>query len=86
MRASRWLSANPDKAFAERLYLLFLPLFIAYNAMIQRLGWLDAGTGWHVAQNFGSLLRGLPAYCGAVSDPLAPERGSLNLYMAVCVL
>ena len=90
MSASRWLSANPDKAFAEQLYLLFLPVFIAYNAMVQQLGWLDAGTGWHVAQNF---LMWFP-YCVALPAWLRrhhviPWHRSawfkLNLYMAVWV-
>jgi cycloeucalenol cycloisomerase len=88
--ASRWLSANPDKAFAERLYLLFLPVFFAYNALIQQLGWLDAGTGWHVAQNFGMWF----PYCVALPawlrrDHAIPWHRSawfkLNLYMAVWV-
>ena len=90
MSASRWLSANPDKAFAEKLYLLFLPVFFAYNAMVQQMGWLDAGTTWHVAQNF---LMWFP-YCVAL--PAWLRRGhaipwqrsawfKLNLYMAVWV-
>ena len=50
---SRWFSANPDKAWAEKLYLLFIPVFFAYNALIQNMGWLDAGDFWHVVQNLG---------------------------------
>jgi hypothetical protein len=34
VRASRWLSANPDKAFAEKLYLLFLPVFVAMTSLL----------------------------------------------------
>jgi hypothetical protein len=26
---ARWLSPNPDKAFAERLFLLLVPVFVA---------------------------------------------------------
>lgn len=48
----RWLSANDDKAWAERFYLTFIPIFFAYNAIIQASGWLDAGNFWHIAQNF----------------------------------
>jgi cycloeucalenol cycloisomerase len=90
LSASRWLSANPDKAFAEKLYLLFLPVFFAYNALIQQMGWLDAGTGWHVAQNF---LMWFP-YCVALPAWLRRGHGipwhrsawlKLNLYMAVWV-
>ena len=88
--ASRWLSANPDKAFAEKLYLLFLPVFFAYNAVIQQMGWLDAGTAWHIAQNF---LMWFP-YCVVLPawlrrDSRIPWQRSawfkLNLYMAVWV-
>jgi cycloeucalenol cycloisomerase len=90
MSASRWLSANPDKAFAEKLYLLFLPVFFAYNALIQQLGWLDAGTVWHVVQNFGMWF----PYCVALPAWLRRGRAiawhqsawfKLNLYMAVWV-
>lgn len=46
-----WLSRNPDKAWAEKLFLGFVPVFVVYNAVIQGMGWLDVGTGWHVFQN-----------------------------------
>jgi len=49
----RWFSANPDKAWGEKFFLTFIPVFFGYNAVIQRMGWLDVGTGWHVVQNFG---------------------------------
>jgi cycloeucalenol cycloisomerase len=55
----RWFSANPDKAWAEKFFLTFVPVFFLYNGVIQRMGWLDAGNAWHVAQN---LLMWLP-YC-----------------------
>ena len=88
--ASRWLSSNPDKAWAETLYLLFVPVFFAYNAAIQALGWLDTSTFWHVVQNLGMWL----PYC--VLLPAWLRRGSgiawrdaywfrLNLWMAVWV-
>lgn len=48
-----WFSKNPDKAWAEKFYLLFIPVFFAYNAMIQNLHWLDVGDFWHIAQNLG---------------------------------
>src|SRR3954463_12425435 len=48
-----WFSKNPDKAWAEKFYLLFIPVFFAYNAMIQNLHWLDVGDFWHIAQTLG---------------------------------
>jgi cycloeucalenol cycloisomerase len=87
---ARWLSPNPDKAFAEKLFLCFLPVFLLYNAVIQQMGWLDAGTFWHVVQNFGMWF----PYCVALPAWLRrrspiPWRESvwfkLNLYMAVWV-
>lgn len=47
-----WFSKNPDRAWAEKLYLIFIPLFFTYNAVIQRMGWLNVGNFWHVTQNF----------------------------------
>ena len=86
----RWFSSNPDKAWAEKLFLGFVPVFFAYNAVIQRMGWLDVGTGWHVVQNLGMWL----PYC--VLLPAWLRRGSgvpwqrsywfkFNVYMAVWV-
>lgn len=90
MTTTRWLSRNPDKAFAEKLYLLFIPVFFAYNALIQRMGWLDAGTAWHVVHNLGMWLPYcvlLPAWLRRRS--VIPWHRSawfkLNLYMAVWV-
>jgi cycloeucalenol cycloisomerase len=85
-----WLSRNPDKAFGEKLFLSFIPVFFAYNAAIQQLGWLDAGTFWHVAQNLGMWL----PYC--VLLPAWLRRGApvrwrqsywlkANVFMAVWV-
>lgn len=54
-----WFSKNADKAWAEKFFLIFIPIFFAYNAMIQQMGWLDVGNFWHVAQN---LIMWLP-YC-----------------------
>ncbi|MBJ22617.1 MAG: hypothetical protein GY910_18615 [bacterium] len=49
---ARWFSPNPDKAWAEKFFLTFVPVFFIYNGVIQWLGWLDTNTFWHVAQNF----------------------------------
>ena len=85
-----WLSDNPDKAWAEKLYLAFIPVFLAYNAVMQRTGWLDAGSFWHVVQNFGMWV----PYCLLLPAWLRRNNGvpwresywlKLNLYMAVWV-
>ncbi len=68
--SSPWFSANPDKAWNEKLFLTFVPVFFAYNALVQQLGWLDAGSFWHVAQNLGMWL----PYC--VLLPAWLRRGS----------
>ncbi len=51
MSSQTWFSINPDKAWAEKLFLWFIPVFFLYNAVIQQMGWLDVGTFWHVTQN-----------------------------------
>jgi len=88
--APRWFSRNPDKAWGEKLFLGFIPVFFAYNALVQQLGWLDAADFWHAAQNLGMWI----PYC--VLLPAWLRRGSgvgwrdsywlkFNLYMAVWV-
>lgn len=90
MSPSKWFSANPDKAWGEKFFLTFLPVFFAYNALVQGMGWLDAGTVWHLAQN---VFMWIP-YC--VLLPAWLRRGAgirwadsywlkLNVYMAVYV-
>jgi cycloeucalenol cycloisomerase len=88
--ASPWFSANADKAWGEKLYLGFIPVFVAYNAVIQQMDWLDVDTFWHVVQNAGMWLPYcvvLPAWLRRHSG--VPWTGSywfkLNLYMAVWV-
>ena len=46
-----WFSRNPDKAWAEKFFLTFIPVFFVYNGIIQQMGWLDVGNGWHIVQN-----------------------------------
>ncbi len=65
-----WFSKNPDRAWAEKFYLIFIPIFFAYNFAMQKLGWLDTGNFWNVAQN---LIMWLP-YC--VLLPLVLRRHS----------
>ena len=48
-----WFSPNPDKAWAERFFLTFVPVFFLYNGVVQSAGWLDTNDFWHVVQNFG---------------------------------
>jgi len=85
-----WFSRNKDKAWAEKFYLAFIPVFFGYNALIQKMGWLDVGDFWHVTQN---LLMWVP-YCLLL--PLLLRRHSgvpwrqsywfkFNLYMFVYV-
>ena len=47
----KWFSPNDDKAWAEKFYLYFIPIFLGYNALVQNMGWLDTGNFWNVAQN-----------------------------------
>jgi cycloeucalenol cycloisomerase len=54
-----WFSKNPDRAWAEKLYLIFIPIFFIYNAVMQQMGWVNAGDLWHIVQD---LLMWLP-YC-----------------------
>lgn len=85
-----WLSRNSDKAFGEKLFLSFIPVFFAYNAGIQQLGWLDAGTFWHVVQNFAMWFPYcvlLPAWLRRRA-PVPWQRSywfKANLFMAVWV-
>ncbi len=85
-----WFSRNPDKAWAEKFFLAYIPVFFAYNALMQQTGWLDAGNFWHITQN---LIMWFP-FC--VILPWALRRNSgvpwqqsywfkLNLYMAVFI-
>lgn len=50
-KGRKWFSSNDDKAWAEKMYLIFIPGFFIYNAVIQQMGWLDTTTFWHVFQN-----------------------------------
>lgn len=56
MTSGHWFSLNEDKAWAERFYLWFIPVFLLYNAIIQKMGWLDTTTFWHIIQNLGMWL------------------------------
>lgn len=87
---SQWFSSNPDKAWAEKLYLSFVPVFIVFNLVVQKMGWLDTGNFWNVVQN---LLMWIPYL---VILPWFLRRNSgvawhesywfkLNLYMMVYV-
>jgi len=49
--ASRWFSANPDKAWAEKWFLGFIPVWLAFNVVVQAMGWLDTGNFWNITQN-----------------------------------
>jgi cycloeucalenol cycloisomerase len=86
----RWFSENPDKAWGEKFFLSFVPVFLVYNAGIQRMGWLDVGTGWHLLQNLGMWL----PYCVLLPAWLRRRSGvawnqsywfKFNVYMAAWV-
>jgi cycloeucalenol cycloisomerase len=85
-----WFSKNPDKAWGEKFFLSFVPVFFVYNAVIQGMGWLDVGDGWHLAQNLGMWL----PYCVLLPAWLRRHSGvhwsesywfKLNLYMVFWV-
>jgi len=85
-----WFSKNPDKAWGEKFFLLFLPIFLCINGAIMRMGWLDVGNFWNVAQN---LLMWVP-YCLMLPAFLRRHSGvawyrsywfKFNLYMFVFV-
>ena len=85
-----WFSANADKAFAEKLFLSFVPVFFVYNGVVQRMGWLDVGNFWHVVQNLGMWVPYcvlLPWYLRRNSDIPATQSYwfKFNLYMAVWI-
>ncbi|NGY04859.1 hypothetical protein [Solimonas terrae] len=54
-----WFSKNPDKAWAEKFFLAFVPVFGIYNYIVLSNGLLDTGNFWNVVQN---LLMWVP-YC-----------------------
>ncbi|MBB3048794.1 cycloeucalenol cycloisomerase [Litorivivens lipolytica] len=85
-----WFSHNPDKAWAEKFFLAYIPVFFAYNALMQQTGWLDAGNFWHITQN---LIMWFP-FCVIVPWVLRRNSGvpwqqsywfKLNVYMAVFI-
>ena len=87
---SKWFSPNEEKAWGEKFFLSFIPVFFIYNAGIQKLGWLDAGNFWHVAQNFAMWV----PYCLVLPAWLRRDSGvpwresywfKFNLYMAVWI-
>lgn len=85
---SPWFSANPDKAWAERFFLLYIPVWFAFNMAVHAMGWLDTGNFWNITQN---LLMWLP-YCVLLAWWLRRESGipwhqsywfKFNLFIAV---
>ena len=85
-----WFSRNPDKAWAEKFFLAYIPVFFAYNALMQQTGWLDTGNFWHITQN---LIMWFP-FCVILPWVLRRNSGvpwqqsywfKLNLYMAVFI-
>ncbi|MFT5574723.1 MAG: cycloeucalenol cycloisomerase [Bermanella sp.] len=85
-----WFSTNPDKAWGEKYFLAYIPVFFAYNAAMQMTGWMDAGNFWHITQN---LLMWFP-FCVLLPWFLRRNSGitwyqsywfKFNLYMTVFI-
>jgi cycloeucalenol cycloisomerase len=51
-----WFSRNPDKAWGEKFFLLYIPYFFGLNGAKQAMGWMNVNTFWHVVQNAALLL------------------------------
>ena len=47
-RPSKWFSSNPDKAYIEKLFLPYLFFFFAYEAFLQKMGWVDVNDFWGI--------------------------------------
>ena len=43
---SKWFSTNPDKAFGEKLFLSYFIFFMAYQTLLQKMGWVDVNDYW----------------------------------------
>lgn len=54
--AGYWFSKNPDKAWGEKFFLAFVPVFCVYNYAILASGLLDVGNFWHLMQNLAMWL------------------------------
>jgi cycloeucalenol cycloisomerase len=87
---SKWFSSNPDKAYAEKLFLSYLVFFLAYETLLQTMGWVNVGDFWGTVT---TLITWLPYL---VFLPAFLRRNSgipwyqsywfkLNVYMAVWV-
>ena len=85
-----WFSKNPDKAWGEKFFLLYLPVFVIYNTVMQQMGWLDTGNFWNITQN---LLMWFP-FCVLVPWFLRRNSGvpwqqsywfNYNVYMTVYI-
>jgi cycloeucalenol cycloisomerase len=86
----KWLSDNDDKAWAERLYLWFIPLFFLISGIYSRSAWANSSSLMNLMQG---VMLWLP-YC--VILPLVLRRGTgvpfyrqwwfrFQLYVAVIV-
>ena len=54
--SGHWFSKNPSKAWAEKFFLAYLPLFFILNGAKQAFGWMNVDTFWHITQNLALLL------------------------------
>ena len=64
---SRWFSPNPDKAWVEKWFLIYSPLWMASMAMMMFTGWDksfgDTALLWH------GILTALPAILVPMTNP-----------------
>jgi cycloeucalenol cycloisomerase len=64
----KWFSENDDKAWGEKLYISYIPFFLVFNAVLQKMGWTNPNNFWNVMQG---VLLWIP-YC--VAAPLVLRR------------
>ncbi len=88
--ASLWFSSNPDKAWGEKFFLLYVPVFFIYNAVVQFAGWLDVGNFWNITQNLlmWALCLVPPMFLQKRATGIALHQTyafKFNLYMAVYI-
>jgi cycloeucalenol cycloisomerase len=85
-----WFSENPDKAWGEKFFLTFVPVFLIYNAIVIKMQWLNVGNFWHVTQNLAMWI----PYCILLPAYLRRNSGvpwyksywfKFNVYMAVWI-
>lgn len=85
-----WLSANPDKAWGERMLLLYSPLWMVAVGLVMLTGWI------HSFDDIGFMVFSLAVAAPAVALPAALDRSErpwwrtywfkLNVWAAILVV